>query len=265
MSIDIRKDNLIVYTDGSSRPSPRRGGVAIRIVSIDEFGNEVVEDIELPGYKSSTNNEMELLAPILALEELSKVAFNNLISNINKIIIKTDSMYIKENFKKAKYIWPNTKWLNSNGAPILNALLWKRLVKAADATGKTVDFQWVKGHAKDKHNNIVDKKAKASADRAINKSLSVKSVRRKSINAEVMRGSVGVDGQDVLIRVRECEWLKVQKLWKLKYEVIDTDSKYFGLVDIIFSEYLIKDGHCYAVTFNSEKKNPRISTVLCEV
>lgn len=64
----IREDAINVFTDGSSFSGPRVGGIGIRVVTVDESGNEVVEDHAQPGYRGATNNEMELQACIEGLK-----------------------------------------------------------------------------------------------------------------------------------------------------------------------------------------------------
>lgn len=64
----VYENALNIYTDGSCYSGPRRGGIGIIFITIDEAGNEVVEEIELPGYQQATNNQMELMACIKALE-----------------------------------------------------------------------------------------------------------------------------------------------------------------------------------------------------
>lgn len=64
----VYENALNIYTDGSSYSRPRRGGIGIRYITIDEFGNEEIDDHAPPGYKEATNNEMELMACIKALE-----------------------------------------------------------------------------------------------------------------------------------------------------------------------------------------------------
>jgi ribonuclease HI len=59
-------DALIIYTDGSCLPNPRRGGYAYRCVAVDERGHEVILDYSFPGALGATNNEMELLACLAA-------------------------------------------------------------------------------------------------------------------------------------------------------------------------------------------------------
>lgn len=71
-SMVFRENVLYAYTDGSSLRTPRRGGFAIRFIYVDDYGEEQVQDIQSPGNKNATNNEMELKACVVALEEAEK-------------------------------------------------------------------------------------------------------------------------------------------------------------------------------------------------
>lgn len=253
---------LNIYTDGSSFSSPRRGGIGMRFVLVDELGCEQAEDWSPPGYKCATNNQMELKACIVALNEARR---RGLAHGLHKIVVHSDSMYVCDNYQKAMFEWPKSRWLRRTGAPVLNAELWKELVKAIKSSGRRVEFRWVKGHAKDPHNKAVDKLAKHSAKSAVNPALSYVSVRRKKTKASVALGSVILTGQRISIRVFTCELLRIQKLWKLKYEVLSKASPYFGNVDLIYSEHLLKDGHSYHVRVNDDVANPRIVKVFREM
>jgi ribonuclease HI len=150
----VVEDALNIFTDGSSLPTPRRGGVGIRFVQIDSSGHEQTIDIELPGYKNATNNQMELYACIMALKEALKL---EALSTVRKIVIHTDSQYVVNNYKKAMFTWPKWRWHTSSGRPVLNADLWKDLVKSIRNTGKRVDFIWEKEQAKHIHSKAVDR------------------------------------------------------------------------------------------------------------
>ncbi|MEO1019278.1 MAG: RNase H family protein, partial [Pseudomonadota bacterium] len=64
------EDAVNIYTDGSCLPNPRRGGVGYRYIVINEAGHEEWQDESPPGYKQATNNQMELLACVLALRNI---------------------------------------------------------------------------------------------------------------------------------------------------------------------------------------------------
>jgi ribonuclease HI len=94
-------DNALnIYTDGSSLPHPRSGGIGIRFVTYDARGEEVTDDIEVPGYKNATNNQMELYACVAALKEALR--YRDL-TPFDSIAIYTDSRYVVDNYRKAMF------------------------------------------------------------------------------------------------------------------------------------------------------------------
>lgn len=258
----LAENSLHIYTDGSSLPSPRRGGIGIRFLLIDSEGREEIIDSRHAGYEGATNNQMELQACIEALEEAHDLG---LATSVSKIVVHTDSQYVAENVKQAIFTWPKQRWATRAGTPVLNADLWKRLVRAIKNAGRRVDFEWVQGHSKDLHNRAVDKMAKGSAKSALRPALSVVSVRKKWTAESVAIGSVRMLGQRLSIRVITCEWLHQQKLWKLKYEVISAGSPFLGKVDIMYATSVLADGHAYFVQVNQNTANPRIVRVFREL
>lgn len=84
----FRENVLYIYTDGSSLQSPRRGGIGIRFINVDANGEEQVQDVQSPGYKGATNNQMELKACVMAIEEAMRL---QLTKGVTRIIIRTDS------------------------------------------------------------------------------------------------------------------------------------------------------------------------------
>jgi ribonuclease HI len=223
---------LNIYTDGSSLARPRRGGIGIRLITTDRIGNEILEDIEVPGHKNATNNQMELYACVAALQEARD--FHDL-SSLNSIEIYTDSQYVSENYRSAMFTWSANRWQNRDGRPIANADLWKDLVKLIKKFSPLrVNIHWVKGHSKDEHNRAADKLAKKSARSPLNPALSIVDVRRKKTEQSVEIGSVEMRGQRLRIRIITSEYWKVQRIVKYKYEVLSKGSRYFKNVDIIF-------------------------------
>jgi len=120
--ITMIENALNIYTDGSSLSHPRLGGIGIRFVTYDSRGEEVSEDVEVPGYKNATNNQMELYACVAALKEALR--YKDL-SLFDSIAIHSDSRYVVDNYRKAMFEWPKTKWTTRGGPPVLNADLWK--------------------------------------------------------------------------------------------------------------------------------------------
>jgi len=258
----IAEHALNVFTDGSSLRSPRSGGIGIRFVIIDPNGDEQSQDVQFTGYRHATNNQMELRACIVALDEAIRL---HLVDNVSKVIVYSDSLYVVDNLPRAMFQWPKTRWLSTAGRPILNADLWKQLIASMRRTGKRVEFKWVKGHAKSIHNKAADKMARQSANIPFNPPLSLVHVRRKLSAQSVQIGSVPMEGQRLSIRVITTEYLRVQKLWKCKYEVISKGSPLRSNIDIVFSGSLLKAGHAYYVLLNRETRNPRVVRVFKEI
>jgi ribonuclease HI len=106
----LEEKALNIYTDGSCYASPRVGGVGYLFVSLDDRGNPQIHEECPPGWRSATNNQMELQACIealgLALGRRSPVD----VAEFDKIVIRTDSQYVVNNFDKAKFEWPGTRW-----------------------------------------------------------------------------------------------------------------------------------------------------------
>ena len=234
------ENTLNIFTDGSSIGSPRRGGIGVIFVIIDSSGKEQVQDFQFTGYKNATSNEMELQACIVALKEAMK---QNLPPNVTRVVVQTDSFYVVDNYRKAMFQWPKTRWLSHSGRPVLNADRWKELVKCIQKTRMPVEIRWVRGHSKNKYNKAADKLARQSALGAFKDPLSHVSVRRKTTDKSVDVGCIKMTGQRMTIRIITSEKLKVQKVWKYKYEVISKHSRFRGNVDIIFSEHFLSTGH----------------------
>jgi ribonuclease HI len=259
----VTKNVLTIYTDGSCLPKPRRGGIGVRFIYTDPDGiEEFTKDFEEFGFQGSTNNQMELYACVFALNQAAALDF---LHRITLVEIRTDSMYVSENYKRAMYQWCKNRWLNNYGKPVENAGLWKDLIKGIIKLKKKVEITWVKGHSKDAHNKAVDKLAKQSAKKPLNKPLAFVDVRRKKSKKTTVIGSVGTHGQRISIRIISSEYLKVQKIWKLRYEVISKCSPYSQNVDFVYSADVLRVGHSYSVRLNNDAKNPSIQKVYKEI
>lgn len=259
--------DLNIYTDGSSYSGPRRGGLGILYVTVDENGEEVVDEYPLPGYVGATNQQMELRAAIDALLALVTRRAPVSAASCRRIVIWTDSTYLVDGFQSALFTWPTTGWMTRDGNPVANAQLWKELSRTARRTGKRVEIRWVKGHNSSAYNKAADKAAKRSAARQTGQHISHVKVRRKTSKNSVDVGSVGMHGQRLTIRVISDEFLRVQKLNKYRFEVLSRASPYFGKVDFIYSEadVYLSAGHTYHVRVNADARAPRVVKIFREV
>ena len=137
--------DLHIYTDGSSYPGRRRGGVGIVFVAVDGSGEERVEDYPVAGYAGATNQQMEIKACIEALLALVTRRAPIKIGNHRRIVVWSDSLYLVEGYDNARFSWPRTGWMNRDGNPVANAKMWKELVKVAGRTGRPVEFEMGQG------------------------------------------------------------------------------------------------------------------------
>ena len=136
-----------IYTDGSCLGNPGDGGWAAIIIE-----NEKKTHIK-GSKKDTTNNQMELLAPIKALEKISQGS---------KVQIFTDSKYVKSGITKWIHNWKKNGWKTANKQPVKNQDLWTELDNMTIA--HEIKWIWVKGHSSDKLNNEVDLIAREAAN-----------------------------------------------------------------------------------------------------
>ena len=136
-----------IYTDGSCLGNPGNGGWAAII-------NNKNNIIEISGSeKNTTNNKMELMAPIKALQKIKKN---------QKVELYTDSKYVKLGITVWIHKWIKNNWQTSKKEPVKNKELWILLY---DLTKNIeINWIWVKAHAENALNNEVDLLAKKAAE-----------------------------------------------------------------------------------------------------
>jgi ribonuclease HI len=136
-----------IWTDGGAKPNPGAGGWAaiLRFRGVER---------ELSGAeKATTNNRMELTAAAEALETLKRPC---------RVVLHTDSEYVKNGVTRWHAGWVRRNWRNSAGDPVANMDLWRRLLEAAKA--HRIEWRWVRGHSGDPMNERVDRLATAARD-----------------------------------------------------------------------------------------------------
>ena len=138
-----------IYTDGACKGNPGPGGWGVLL----SWGGH---DKELYGGESeTTNNRMELMAAIVALESITRPA---------PVRLHTDSTYVRNGITGWIHGWKRNGWRTSTKKPVKNADLWRRLDAAAARLD--VDWRWVKGHAGDPGNERADLLACKGRDEA---------------------------------------------------------------------------------------------------
>ena len=122
--------HVVIHTDGGAAPNPGAGGWA----AILSFGDR---EKELKGGEAhSTNNRMELMAAIAALEALKKPC---------RVDLHTDSRYLRDGVTKYMANWKRNGWRTADKKPVKNIDLWTRLDTALRA--HTISWHWVRGHS----------------------------------------------------------------------------------------------------------------------
>ena len=140
--------NYTIYTDGACSGNPGPGGWGAIIL------NEKKELHNISGKtKDTTNNRMELMAPIMALKKIK--------SN-SDVVIFTDSTYVKNGITDWIKKWEKNGWKNSNKKTVKNKDLWIKLNNLCSEN--KVIWKWVKGHSTNKYNNLADKLATQAID-----------------------------------------------------------------------------------------------------
>ncbi|MGH3861572.1 ribonuclease HI [Actinokineospora sp.] len=140
-----------IYTDGACIPNPGPGGWG----AVLRYGGH---ERELRGGDAgeTTNNRMELMAPIQALETLSRAA---------KVDLFTDSTYVRNGITKWVTTWKSNGWMTSAKKPVANEDLWRRLDVAA--ARHDIEWHWVKGHSGHPDNERADRLALAGLHDAL--------------------------------------------------------------------------------------------------
>lgn len=140
---------LFAYTDGACSGNPGPGGWGVLMIARE--GGAVIKERELQGGEPlTTNNRMELLAAISALEALSRRS---------ELTIVTDSAYVKNGITEWIAGWKRKNWRTAGGSPVKNVELWQRLEAAA--ARHQVTWRWIKGHAGHAENERADALARA--------------------------------------------------------------------------------------------------------
>ena len=143
---DAARRLVEIHTDGACLGNPGPGGWAAVLRCAGR-------ERELVGAAAdTTNNQMELMAAIAALEALNRPC---------DVALYTDSQYVRNGIREWLPNWQRRGWRTAAGDPVKNQALWQRL--SAAAARHRVEWHWVKGHAGDPLNERVDALARAAA------------------------------------------------------------------------------------------------------
>jgi ribonuclease HI len=138
-----------IYTDGACSGNPGPGGWGA-LLRVSEIETELCG-----GEPATTNNRMELLAVIEALQSLTEPV---------EVHVYTDSRYVQKGISEWIHDWKRRGWKTASKEPVKNADLWRRL--DALTAGHTIEWRWVKGHAGHPGNERADALARAGLEQA---------------------------------------------------------------------------------------------------
>lgn len=141
------KETVEIFTDGACRGNPGKGGWGALL----KYGNK--EKTLHGGESNTTNNRMELMAVIMALEAVNE-SYN--------IVLTTDSKYVLQGATEWLSGWKQRGWKTAAKKPVLNIDLWQRLDKALEL--RTIEWHWVKGHSGHSGNERADSLANLGID-----------------------------------------------------------------------------------------------------
>ena len=146
--------HVSIYTDGAARGNPEGpGGYGAVAVYVDGRGKTHTREYAA-GYDKTTNNRMELMAAIVALEALNRPC---------EVDVFADSKYVVDAFNEGWIDnWQINGWKTKGKDPVKNRALWERLLKAADP--HKITWHWVKGHSGHEMNERCDALATGAAD-----------------------------------------------------------------------------------------------------
>ncbi|MEH6782435.1 MAG: ribonuclease HI [Alcanivorax jadensis] len=143
---------VIIFTDGACRGNPGPGGWGALL----RYGT--TEKTLFGGEPDTTNNRMELMAAIMALEALTAPC---------QVVLTTDSRYVMDGITKWMANWKKRGWKSASRQPVKNADLWRRLDAACEK--HTIEWQWVKGHSGHPENDKADALANRGIDELLQK------------------------------------------------------------------------------------------------
>jgi ribonuclease HI len=140
-----------IFTDGACKGNPGPGGWGAVLRFAGKTG---AQEKELSGGEAqTTNNRMEMMAAIRALEALKRPCH---------VVLTTDSNYVRDGITKWIFGWQKNGWKTADKKPVKNAELWQELLVAIRP--HHVDWKWVKGHAGHPENERADRLASDAAD-----------------------------------------------------------------------------------------------------
>jgi len=144
----LRRPHITIYTDGACSGNPGPGGYGVVLIDQEGRRKELSQ-----GYRATTNNRMELLGVIVALEALKRPC---------DVTLFSDSEYVVHAIQKGWLVnWQKKGWRKADKKPVMNVDLWQRLLPKLEE--HNIEFKWTKGHAGNPENERCDELAVAAS------------------------------------------------------------------------------------------------------
>ncbi|SHO58564.1 ribonuclease HI [Vibrio quintilis] len=136
-----------IFTDGSclGNPGPGGYGIVLRYKQVEKTLSQ--------GFRLTTNNRMEMMAAVVALQSLKEPCC---------VALTTDSQYVRQGITQWIHNWKKRGWKTADKKAVKNADLWQALDQ--EAQKHQIDWHWVKGHAGHRENELCDELARTAAE-----------------------------------------------------------------------------------------------------
>ncbi len=253
----LNERSIHIYTDGSAIDNPGGpGGIAVVVRYPDhlDLADEVICEL---GYEESTNNRMELLACIKALEWVRK---KKPWRDVTCVQIITDSKYVADNIGYRAWGWKKNKWRNQHGEPKENIDLWKKALSARQKAGMRIEFIQTKGKSSEILKKV-DKTAKkaSSAGMEVDRGYRSGTISRSMVKSAAQR--FPASGQIALIRPYGKKIMRAGEE-KLRFDTLSDDGQTYVACFYAFSTIKLAAElhrqHGYRVRFNDDPNYPQI-------
>lgn len=253
-----------IYTDGSCYRNPGgASGCAAIVCYPDHLGREDEQVVDFSCAESS-NNRMELLACIRALQWIRD---NAPWPSVTRVQVITDSCYVKDNILRAPE-WKKNDWRNQHGEPRENWNLWKHFLSAHQKAGIKVTFEWTAGK-KSPILKQIDKAAKNAAKRGgndVDRGFKPGTVARSMVKGAATR--FPASGQTAAIRIyRKTVMAKGEN--KVRFDTVSDDLQSYLESCYAYASpamaFDLHSHHGYRVQFNADAKYPQILEIVEEV
>ena len=253
---------LKIYTDGSALRNPGGPGGIAGIAEYPDTLNREIEVIFTTGYRSTTNNRMELRA---CIEALNYVALARRALAIGRAIILTDSQYVSDNSRRAPY-WRDGGRTNEAGRPIENSDLWRQFLRAQAKARIRVDITWIRGKST-RITRDADRAAKHAAKNPTEVDVGYVggTVARRKTPGKTAATLFPAAGQAEVVRIYRLQPRKTSRGWvyKVFFDLFSHSTRTYVAVHYAYlaAAQEIHRNRCYEAIFDRDRRYPHIEAL----